>query len=80
MKMISKFLFLLIILFLNIANAKIYKIDLLLDYSSSKYLSEIKTQAKNLFSSNDKIVYNIEICDQNCKDNISNYIWINKII
>ncbi len=69
-----------LVFFLNIADAKTYKIDLLLDSSSSKYLSEIKTQAKSLFSSSDKIAYNIEECDENCKKNISNYFNKNKIV
>ncbi len=82
MKMTSKLILLLMIMFLNNANAKIYKIDLLLDSTSSEYLSEIKTQAKALFSSNDKIVYNIKSCDEYCKENIDNYrnTYTNKIV
>lgn len=64
--------------FLNIANAKTFKIDLLVDSSSNKYINEIKTQAKTLFSSKDNIDYNIKICDKNCKDNLNKYT--NKII
>ena len=69
---------LILTLFFNIANAKTYNVDLLLDLESSKYLNEIKVQAKSLFSSSDKIVYNIKNCDANCKKNISNYS--NKIV
>ena len=68
----------LLILFFNIANAKDYNINLLLDLQSSKYLNEIKIQAKSLFSSSDKIVYNIKNCDMTCKKDISAYS--NKIV
>ena len=73
---------LILVFLLNTVNAKTYKIDLLLDSSSNKYLSEIKIQAKVLFASNDNVVYNIKVCDENCKENISRYTnkYKNKIV
>ena len=73
---------LILVFLLNTANAKTYKIDLLLDSSSNKYLSEIKIQAKVLFASNDSIVYNVKLCEENCKENISRYTnkYKNKIV
>ncbi len=76
--MIYKFIFLLTILFLNVTNAATYKIDLLLDAASNKYFNEIQTQVKTLFPSSDTIVYDIEICDEYCKKNLSTYS--NKIV
>jgi outer membrane protein len=67
------------ILFVNIANAQNYNLNLLLDNQSSKYLQSIKSETKSLFSSNDKIKYNVNICEKSCEKFIgSNNITILK--
>ena len=78
MKIFNRTFFLFSILFSTFVNAKVYNIDLLIDSPSSKYLNEIKTQAKSLFSSSDKITYTLKLCDENCKKDISKYS--NKVV
>jgi hypothetical protein len=78
MKIFSKLIFFLTVVFLSLANAKLYQLDLLIDLTSNEYLNDIKTQTKTLFPSGDKIVYNLKTCDGSCKNNINKYS--NKLI
>uniref|UniRef100_UPI004048590F TolC family protein n=1 Tax=Aliarcobacter sp. TaxID=2321116 RepID=UPI004048590F len=47
--------------------AQSYNIDLLLDENTNKYINAIKKEANTLFSSNDSINYNIQICKNDCE-------------
>ena len=51
--------------------AKDYELNFIVDKSSSKYINEIKQETKSLFSSNDKLKYDIKICKNNCSKVLS---------
>lgn len=73
-------LIILYLFFLNIASAKNYNLNILLDKQSNKYLEAIKKETQSLFPSNDKINYKLSICSNNCNQNISkkDFILLNK--
>lgn len=56
------------LIFFNILNAKEHNINLLLDKNSNQYLNEIKKETQSLFSSSDKIVYTISLCEEDCEN------------
>jgi outer membrane protein len=67
-----KIILILVIFFLNIANAQNYSLNILLDNQSNKYLEAIKKETNAIFSSNDNIDYKVSICSMNCEKMISN--------
>ncbi|MBU0923265.1 TolC family protein [bacterium] len=67
-----KIILILVIFFLNIANAQNYSLNILLDNQSNKYLETIKKEVNSIFSSNDNIDYKVSICSMNCEKMISN--------
>jgi outer membrane protein TolC len=68
----NKIIVILVVFFLNIANAQNYSLNILLDNQSNKYLEAIKKETNAIFSSNDNIDYKVSICSMNCEKMISN--------
>lgn len=68
----NKIIVILVVFFLNIANAQNYSLNILLDNQSNKYLETIKKEVNAIFSSNDNIDYKVSICSMNCEKMISN--------
>lgn len=66
-----KKIYVLLLVCSNFLFAKDYVLNLIVDESSSKYINEIKQETKSLFSSNDKLKYNIKICENNCSKVLS---------
>ena len=68
----KKYLIAIFLMFSSIANAQNYKINLVLDNNSNKYINSIKNEAQALFSSVDKIDYNLIVCANDCDKYINN--------
>ena len=68
----KKYLIAIFLMFSSIANAQNYKINLVLDNNSNKYINSIKNEAQALFSSVDKIDYNLIVCVNNCDKYVNN--------
>ena len=68
----KKYLIAIFLMFSSIANAQNYKINLVLDNNSNKYINSIKNEAQALFSSVDKIDYNLIVCVNDCDKYINN--------
>ena len=68
----KKYLIAIFLMFSSIANAQNYKINLVLDNNSNKYINSIKNEAQALFSSVDKIDYNLIVCVNDCYKYINN--------
>jgi len=59
--------FLLIFICVSISFAQNYNINLIVDENSIKYVNQIKKESISLFSSNDKIIYTVKKCEDDCK-------------
>jgi len=59
-------------LFASVAYAQNYTLNILVDNSSNKYIQSIKNETNSLFSSDDKINFNVNTCDNNCENKIAN--------
>ena len=68
----KKYLIAIFLMFSSIANAQNYKINIVLDNNSNKYINSIKNEAQALFSSVDKIDYNLIVCANDCDKYINN--------
>ena len=68
----KKYLIAIFLMFSSIANAQNYKINIVLDNNSNKYINSIKNEAQALFSSVDKIDYNLIVCVNDCDKYINN--------
>ena len=68
----KKYLIAIFLMFSSIANAQNYKINIVLDNNSNKYINSIKNEAQALFSSVDKIDYNLIVCVNDCYKYINN--------
>ena len=68
----KKYLIAIFLMFSGIANAQNYKINIVLDNNSNKYINSIKNEAQALFSSVDKIDYNLIVCVNDCDKYINN--------
>lgn len=68
----KKYLIAIFLMFSSIANAQNYKINLVLDNNSNKYINSIKNEVQALFSSVDKIDYNLIVCAKDCDKYINN--------
>lgn len=68
----KKYLIAIFLMFSSIANAQNYKINIVLDNNSNKYINSIKNEAQALFSSVDKIDYNLIVCAKDCDKYINN--------
>ena len=68
----KKYLIAIFLMFSSIANAQNYKINIVLDNNSNKYINSIKNEAQALFSSVDKIDYNLIVCVNNCDKYVNN--------
>ena len=68
----KKYLIAIFLMFSSIVNAQNYKINLVLDNNSNKYINSIKNEAQALFSSVDKIDYNLIVCVNDCYKYINN--------
>ena len=68
----KKYLIAIFLMFSSIANAQNYKINLVLDNNSNKYINSIKNEAQALFSSVDKIDYNLIVCVNDCNKYVNN--------
>ena len=68
----KKYLIAIFLMFSSIANAQNYKINIVLDNNSNKYINSIKNEAQALFSSVDKIDYNLIVCVNYCYKYINN--------
>ncbi|WP_072681271.1 TolC family protein [Arcobacter sp. LA11] len=65
--MLNRYIFLNILFFISPLFAQNYTLDLVIDESSKDYISSIKKETKSLFSSSDKVLYNIKICKEECE-------------
>lgn len=63
-----KYILFLVLFFNSIVFAKDYTIELVVDKESQEHLSLIKKETKMLFSSSDKIVYKIKVCQKDCEE------------
>ncbi len=68
----KKYLIAIFLMFSSIANAQNYKINIVLDNNSNKYINSIKNEAQALFSSVDKIDYNLIVCVNDCNKYVNN--------
>ena len=68
----KKYLIAIFLMFSSIANAQNYKINIVLDNNSNKYTNSIKNEVQALFSSVDKIDYNLIVCANDCDKYINN--------
>ena len=68
----KKYLIAIFLMFSSIANAQNYKINIVLDNNSNKYINSIKNEVQALFSSVDKIDYNLIVCVNDCYKYINN--------
>lgn len=68
----KKYLIAIFLMFSSIANAQNYKINIVLDNNSNKYTNSIKNEVQALFSSVDKIDYNLIVCVNDCYKYINN--------
>ena len=68
----KKYLIAIFLMFSSIANAQNYKINLVLDNNYNKYINSIKNEAQALFSSVDKIDYNLIVCVNDCNKYVNN--------
>lgn len=68
----KKYLIAIFLMFSSIVNAQNYKINLVLDNNSNKYTNSIKNEAQALFSSVDKIDYNLIVCVNDCNKYVNN--------
>ena len=68
----KKYLIAIFLMFSSIANAQNYKINIVLDNNSNKYINSIKNEAQALFSSVDKIDYNLIVCVNDCDKYVNN--------
>ena len=68
----KKYLIAIFLMFSSIANAQNYKINIVLDNNSNKYTNSIKNEVQALFSSVDKIDYNLIVCVNYCYKYINN--------